>query len=113
MPADNLLGDIGKGHKVAFNVLNFGRFKLGGMCVGGATVAIAESARYAAVATAVRSADRGVRGDQAQARGDDGPELRGREPAVPHGGADRCSQIAQTHERGGTVGAGGNGGVRD
>jgi alkylation response protein AidB-like acyl-CoA dehydrogenase len=48
VPAENLLGDIGKGHKVAFNVLNFGRYKLGAMCVGGATVAIAESARYSA-----------------------------------------------------------------
>ncbi len=48
VPAGNLLGDIGKGHKVAFNVLNFGRFKLGAMCVGGAAEAIADSARYAA-----------------------------------------------------------------
>ena len=48
VPAENLLGEIGKGHKVAFNVLNFGRYKLGAMCVGGATQAIAESARYAA-----------------------------------------------------------------
>jgi hypothetical protein len=47
VPADNLLGEAGKGHKVAFNVLNFGRFKLGAMCVGGAAVAIAEAARYA------------------------------------------------------------------
>jgi alkylation response protein AidB-like acyl-CoA dehydrogenase len=48
VPADNLLGEIGKGHKVAFNVLNFGRFKLGGMCSGGAYVAIGEAAKYAA-----------------------------------------------------------------
>ena len=48
VPADNLLGEIGKGHKVAFNVLNFGRFKLGAMCSGGAQGAIGESARYAA-----------------------------------------------------------------
>jgi alkylation response protein AidB-like acyl-CoA dehydrogenase len=48
VPAGNLLGEIGKGHKVAFNVLNFGRYKLGAMCVGGASEAIAESARYAA-----------------------------------------------------------------
>ena len=48
VPAANLLGDIGKGHKVAFNVLNFGRYKLGAMCVGGCSVAIGESARYAA-----------------------------------------------------------------
>ena len=48
VPAENLLGEIGKGHKVAFNVLNFGRFKLGGMCTGGAKAAIAEAAKYAA-----------------------------------------------------------------
>src|SRR6266853_381295 len=48
VPAENLLGEIGKGHKVAFNVLNFGRFKLGGMCSGGARLAIGESAKYAA-----------------------------------------------------------------
>ena len=48
VPADNLLGEVGKGHKVAFNVLNFGRFKLGGICIGGARGAIGESAKYAA-----------------------------------------------------------------
>jgi len=47
VPAENVLGEIGKGHKVAFNVLNFGRFKLGGMCSGGCRAAIAESAAYA------------------------------------------------------------------
>jgi alkylation response protein AidB-like acyl-CoA dehydrogenase len=47
VPAGNLLGEAGRGHKVAFNVLNFGRFKLGAMCVGGAAGAIAEAARYA------------------------------------------------------------------
>jgi alkylation response protein AidB-like acyl-CoA dehydrogenase len=48
VPAENLLGEVGKGHKVAFNVLNFGRFKLGGICAGGARNAIGESAKYAA-----------------------------------------------------------------
>jgi alkylation response protein AidB-like acyl-CoA dehydrogenase len=48
VPAENLLGEIGKGHKVAFNVLNFGRFKLGAGCSGGAQCAIDESATYAA-----------------------------------------------------------------
>jgi alkylation response protein AidB-like acyl-CoA dehydrogenase len=47
VPAENLLGEVGKGHKIAFNVLNFARFKLGAMCVGGARVAIGEAARYA------------------------------------------------------------------
>jgi alkylation response protein AidB-like acyl-CoA dehydrogenase len=48
VPADNLLGEVGKGHKIAFNVLNFARFKLGAMCGGGSRVGIGESARYAA-----------------------------------------------------------------
>ena len=48
VPADNLLGEIGKGHKVAFNVLNYGRFKLGASTVGSARGAIGEAARYAA-----------------------------------------------------------------
>src|SRR5689334_7806979 len=48
VPAENVLGEVGKGHKVAFNVLNFARFKLGAMCGGGASAAIAESAKYAA-----------------------------------------------------------------
>ena len=48
VPGANLLGEVGKGHKVAFNVLNFGRFKLGAMCLGGCKTALAESAKYAA-----------------------------------------------------------------
>src|SRR5439155_864398 len=48
VPAENVLGEVGKGHKVAFNVLNFARFKLGAMCGGGAIGAISESAKYAA-----------------------------------------------------------------
>ena len=46
-PVENLLGEIGKGHKIAFNVLNIGRFKLGAMCVGGMKLAVHESVRYA------------------------------------------------------------------
>jgi alkylation response protein AidB-like acyl-CoA dehydrogenase len=48
VPAANLLGEIGKGHKIAFNTLNYGRLKLGAMCSGGARLAIEEAARYAA-----------------------------------------------------------------
>jgi alkylation response protein AidB-like acyl-CoA dehydrogenase len=48
VPAGNVLGEIGKGHKVAFNVLNYGRFKLGAMCSGGARRVIAQAASYAA-----------------------------------------------------------------
>jgi alkylation response protein AidB-like acyl-CoA dehydrogenase len=47
VPAENLLGEIGKGHKVALNTLNFGRFKLGAMCSGGCRAVIGEAAAYA------------------------------------------------------------------
>ncbi|OFW11352.1 MAG: acyl-CoA dehydrogenase [Acidobacteria bacterium RIFCSPLOWO2_02_FULL_67_36] len=47
VPAENVLGEIGKGHKVAFNVLNYGRFKLGAMCSGGARAIVGEAAKYA------------------------------------------------------------------
>jgi alkylation response protein AidB-like acyl-CoA dehydrogenase len=47
VPAVNLLGEIGKGHKIAFNTLNYGRLKLGAMCSGGARFVIGEAARYA------------------------------------------------------------------
>jgi alkylation response protein AidB-like acyl-CoA dehydrogenase len=44
---DAVLGEIGKGHKVAFTVLNYGRFKLGAMTTGGARQALADAATYA------------------------------------------------------------------
>ncbi len=47
VPAANLLGEPGKGHHIAFNVLNVGRFKLGVACVGGARHALAHMAQYA------------------------------------------------------------------
>src|SRR5687768_11428871 len=48
VPAENVLGEVGKGHKVAFNVLNYGRFKLAAMSGGGARAVVAEAAKYAA-----------------------------------------------------------------
>jgi alkylation response protein AidB-like acyl-CoA dehydrogenase len=47
VPAENLLGEVGKGAKVALNTLNFGRFKLGAMCSGGCRSVIGEAAKYA------------------------------------------------------------------
>jgi butyryl-CoA dehydrogenase len=47
VPAANLLGEPGKGHHIAFNVLNVGRFKLGVACVGGARQALGHMVRYA------------------------------------------------------------------
>lgn len=47
VPVENLLGEVGKGHLIAFNVLNMGRFKLGAGCVGGAKISIKEAIKYA------------------------------------------------------------------
>jgi len=47
VPAENLLGEVGRGHKIAFNVLNYGRFKLAAMSSGGAQSTLAEAAAYA------------------------------------------------------------------
>ena len=47
VPAENLLGEKGRGHIIAFNILNVGRLKLGPFAVGGAKNVLALSARYA------------------------------------------------------------------
>src|SRR5215470_11538874 len=47
VPAENLLGELGKGHLIAFNILNVGRFKLGAMCVGGARASLDHAIGYA------------------------------------------------------------------
>ncbi|HUS18699.1 MAG TPA: acyl-CoA dehydrogenase family protein [Terriglobales bacterium] len=47
IPKDNLLGEIGKGHIIAFNTLNIGRFKLGAGVVGGARTALGNAIAYA------------------------------------------------------------------
>jgi len=47
VPIENVLGEIGKGHHIAFNVLNVGRFKLGAACVGGARNSIENAIGYA------------------------------------------------------------------
>jgi alkylation response protein AidB-like acyl-CoA dehydrogenase len=47
VPVENLLGEIGKGHKIAFNVLNVGRFKLGAAVTGAAKRALEVGIKYA------------------------------------------------------------------
>ena len=47
VPVENVLGEIGKGHVIAFNILNVGRFKLGAMCLGGARVSLENAVGYA------------------------------------------------------------------
>ncbi|HJV37016.1 acyl-CoA dehydrogenase family protein [Geomonas sp.] len=47
VPVENVLGEIGKGHKIAFNVLNVGRFKLGAAVTGAAKNALETGLKYA------------------------------------------------------------------
>ena len=47
IPAGNLLGEVGKGHHIAFNILNVGRYKLGNAAIGGARMALNNGIRYA------------------------------------------------------------------
>jgi len=47
VPVENVLGEVGKGHQIAFNVLNVGRFKLGAACVGSARNCIESAIAYA------------------------------------------------------------------
>src|ERR1700747_2123339 len=47
VPVENLLGEAGKGHLIAFNILNIGRFKLGAMCVGGGRDSLENAIGYA------------------------------------------------------------------
>jgi alkylation response protein AidB-like acyl-CoA dehydrogenase len=47
IPVENLLGEIGKGHKIAFNILNIGRLKLAAAALGGSRLAITTSVNYA------------------------------------------------------------------
>jgi butyryl-CoA dehydrogenase len=47
VPVENVLGEIGKGHIIAFNILNIGRFKLGAGCVGGARSSLQSALSYA------------------------------------------------------------------
>ncbi|MBN9415478.1 MAG: acyl-CoA dehydrogenase family protein [Candidatus Eremiobacteraeota bacterium] len=47
VPVENLVGEIGKGHKIALNVLNLGRFKLGAWCAAAAKYALNDAISYA------------------------------------------------------------------
>jgi alkylation response protein AidB-like acyl-CoA dehydrogenase len=47
IPAANLLGEVGKGTHIAFNILNVGRYKLGNAAVGAARMAVGNGIRYA------------------------------------------------------------------
>ena len=47
VPVENALGEVGKGHVVALNALNMGRYKVGAACIGAAKAAFTEAVKYA------------------------------------------------------------------
>ena len=89
IPRENLLGEIGKGHKIAFNILNVGRFKLGAMVTGGAKLTARRGRRVRQLPHRVREAHHELRAHQAQDRPDGHPRLRLRVDGLPHRRDDR------------------------
>ena len=100
VPVENVLGTIGEGHKVAFNILNLGRVKLGTRNIAGVRQALNQSIAYAQAAAAVRQSDLRVRPGQAEARRDDRALFRQRGDGLSH--ARRRGQGARGSGRGGT-----------
>ncbi len=75
VPKENLLHEIGRGHIVAFNILNVGRFALGAACLGGAKEVLGSRCALRQGAHRVRPPHRPVWPDPRQARGDGHPHL--------------------------------------
>ena len=85
VPVENLLGEIGKGHVIAFNILNVGRFKLGAMCVGGGRVSLENAIGYAKQRKAFGKVDCRLRTGARKDR--------------QHGDAALCRRIARLSHR--------------
>ena len=94
VPVENVLGTIGEGHKVAFNILNLGRVKLGTRNMAGARQALANATQVRQRAASVRPADRRVRHDQAEARRDVDSLLRRRRDGLS------CARRRRSRARG-------------
>ena len=97
VPVENLLGEVGKGAKIAFNILNIGRFKLGASCVGGMKLMIHESVRYANERHQFGKSISSFRRDQSQAGRDGDSHLGRRGDDLSHGRPDRIGH--RRHQR--------------
>ena len=89
VPVENVLGEIGRGHIIAFNILNIGRLKLGAFACGGAKEVLRVSLELRQGAQGIRQIDRRVRHDPAQAGRNGDPDLRHRIDDLSRGGPDR------------------------
>ena len=88
VPAENLLGEIGKGHIIAFNILNVGRFKLGAMCVGGGRVSLEHAIAYAKQRKAFNKVIARLRSGARENRQHGHADLCRRIAGLPHGRHD-------------------------
>ena len=80
-PKENLLHEIGRGHIVAFNILNVGRFTLGAYCLGGSKKVLEALRAIRQGAHRVRPAHRRIRPDPRQAWRNGHPHLRRSSPS--------------------------------
>ena len=112
IPKENLLHEIGRGHIVAFNTLNAGRFSLGASCAGRSQERPGDRLEIREGAHRVRKVDCRVRLDQGQARRNGDPHLRARVDDLPLGGDDRGGGRQRRHRQG-EAGHAGPRGIRD
>ncbi len=76
VPVENVLGEIGRGHIIAFNILNLGRLTLAVSAHGKCRQTLADAIRYAQRAPGFRKVHRRVRIDPAQTGRNGGPDVR-------------------------------------
>ena len=102
VPVENVLGEIGKGHVIAFNILNVGRFKLGAMCVGGARVVAGKRHRICQAAQGIQQSDRRLRPGARKAGQHGDIDLRRRSAGLSHRRHDgrRAQRSGQSRRRG-------------
>ena len=91
VPVENVLGEIGRGHIIAFNILNIGRLKLGPFALGGASEVLRDSIQYAKERKAFGKSISRIRDDPAQAGGNGDPDFREREHDLSRGGVIEAS----------------------
>ena len=99
VPVENLLGEVGKGHHIAFNILNIGRFKLGAACVGGARNGLQNAIQLRQGAQGVRQVDRRIRPDPGEAGRMRRRHLRRRIHGLPHHRHDRRGPGRRRYQR--------------